>query len=658
MKILHGNRNLLWLALGITLAVLPQFQSAPMWVPAACLLLIGWRLLLAFAHHRVPLRGTWLAGLARNLLALGLVLGVYLTFNTLFGRDAGVALLVVLTGFKFLESQQLRDHYIVVSLALFLILTNFFYSQTVFTATYMFLVVLILIAALIDLNDPGARMQPVTKLSTAGQLIGQALPIMLIAFLLFPRVPGPLWGMPDDAHGGVTGLDDEMMPGAISQLSLSNAVAFRVEFKDRVPGQSQLYWRGPVLWDTDGRRWTRGQSRIQGLVEIRNEGPTLDYTITIEPHNRNWIFALEMPADIPGDTRMTRDLQLLAGKPIRQRVRYDLTAQPYYRTVGADQIDFERALTLPPDQHPRTVALARGWREKGLDSKGIIDQALSMFRNETFYYTLSPPLLTGDAVDEFLFDTREGFCEHYAAAFAVLMRAAGIPSRIVTGYQGGTMNPVGNYLIVRQYDAHAWVEVWLGEEGWQRIDPTAAVSPARIRDGITTALPDSLIDVPLGLQEGSLAAQVLRHLRNRWDAFNNQWNQWVLGYTQQRQRDLLGRFGINADWRELTMWLAGAVTIVFVITAAWLLLRRRETSDAARRIYNRFCRKLARAGIKRHDWEGPRDFGLRAAEHLQHQASTIHTITDRYIAIRYGKHDDDLNALRAAVNHFTPSRSS
>lgn len=648
----HSNRNLLWLALAIVLAVLPQFQSAPLWIPIACLLLVGWRLLLAYGRNHIPLQGTWIAGLARNLLALGLVLGVYLTFGTLFGRDAGVALLVVLTGFKFLESRWIRDHYVVVSLGLFLILTNFFYSQTVFTAAYMFLVVLMLIATLIDLNDPRARIKPAGKLRGAGQLLGQALPIMLIAFLLFPRVPGPLWGMPDDAHGGVTGLDDEMMPGTISQLSLSNDVAFRVEFSGRIPEQSQLYWRGPVLWDTNGRKWTRGQSRVQGLADIKSEGPSLDYTITIEPHNRNWIFALEMPIEIPGDTRMTRDFQLLAGKPIRQRVRYDLTAYPHYRTVGADQIDFERALALPPDQHPRSVELARSWRAKGLDSKGIIDRALSMFHNETFYYTLSPPLLTGDAVDEFLFDTREGFCEHYAAAFAVLMRAAGIPARIVTGYQGGTMNPIGNYLIVRQYDAHAWVEVWLGEAGWQRVDPTAAVSPARIRDGITTALPDSLIDVPLGLQEGSLAAQVLRHLRNRWDAFNNQWNQWVLGYTQQRQRDLLGRFGIDTDWRELTLWLTGAVMAVFTITAAWLLLRRRETSDAARRIYDRFCRKLARAGIVRRSYEGPRDFAHRASQKLVSKADVIQRITHLYIRTRYGATGGDLEQLQRAVRGF------
>ncbi len=589
--------------------------------------------------------------LFRNLLALGLVLGVYLHYGSLLGRDAGVALLIVLAGFKFLESRRERDYYILTALGFFLIVTNFFFSQTIGTAGYMLVVVLCLLGGLIDLNDPRQALPVPGKLRHAGIMLAQALPLMLIVFVLFPRLPGPLWGIPEDAHAGVTGLDEFMTPGSISLLSDSDEVAFRVNFEGEAPPPAELYWRGPVLWDTDGRKWMPGRDREQSDSRVTARGEPVDYQITIEPHNRKWIFALEMPAEAPPDTHLNHSHQLLNEDRIHQRRRYDLAAYTDYRLTGADDADLERALSLPPNQHPKAVALAQEWREQGLDTQAIIDKALAMFHDQRFYYTLNPPRLTGDTVDQFLFDTKEGFCEHYAAAFTVLMRAAGIPTRVVTGYQGGQLNPVGDYYIVRQHDAHAWTEVWQNGS-WQRVDPTEAVSPARIRDGINSALPET-VDQPLGLNNDSWMGRALATLRNNWDAINNQWNQWVLGYTQTRQRDLLNRMGIDyGNWQELAAWLAGAIGLFLTATALWILGRRTGTTDSARRLYDRFCRKLARAGLQRRSYEGPRDFAGRAAQRFRAQSETINEITELYIQARYTAASPSLAPLKRAVRQF------
>lgn len=646
----------LWLAVATVLAVLPHSRQTPIWIPVACVVLVLGKLVLIYSGW--PRRNGWLLAIVRNLLALGLVLGVYLNYGSLLGRDAGVGLLIVLSGFKFLEARRERDLYVISALGFFLIVTNFFYSQTIGTALYMVPIVLLLLAALLDLNDPQHALSLLIKLQRAGAMLLQAVPLMIILFFLFPRVSGPLWGMPEDAFAGKTGLDEIMSPGSISLLSDSNEVAFRVEFEDPSPPADKLYWRGPVLWDTDGRIWMPGQQRERGDVQVVARGEGIDYTLMLEPHNRTWIYALEMPVVAPSDTEFSHDYQLSDDQIIRKLTQYELTAHTDYRLIGADAIDFERALALPPDQNPRSVALARQWRESGLTSNEIIDKALAMFHNQTFYYSTTPPLLNGDTVDQFLFETREGFCEHYAAAFTVLMRAAGIPTRIVLGYQGGTLNPVGDYYVVYQRDAHAWTEVWLNDS-WQRVDPTAAVSPARIRDGIGGALPET-VAAPLGLDRNSWIGRALQNLRNNWDALNTSWNQWVLGYTQSRQRVLLNRIGINyGNWQELALWLAAIVGGTITLMGLWLLTRRRDRGDAARQQYDRFCRKLARAGLARHSYEGPRDFARRAVARFGAQANVIHTITDRYIDLRYSNQaTGDIRPLRQAVRHFHPRRAS
>ena len=278
-----------------------------------------------------------------------------------------------------------------------------------------------------------------------------------------------------------------------------------------------------------------------------------------------------------------------------------------------------------------------------------------MFNEEEFYYTLTPPLLLQDSVDEFLFQTRQGFCEHYAAAFAILMRAANIPTRIVTGYQGGTINPIDNYMVIRQRDAHAWTEVWLGTRGWVRVDPTSAVAPARIMEGIDSALPDSLITIPLGLQNNAIARDIWRRVRNTFDAFNNRWNLWVLGYNTKRQHMLLNRIGFGElDWQGLTLWLFLAVTLILLAISFLLFKQKTIDTDKARALYDKFCLRMTRLGIKRYAHEGPLDFANRAVLKRMDLAGKIQEITDLYAIVRYGGEKDSLGLLKQCVEAFKP----
>ncbi|RKZ67291.1 MAG: DUF3488 domain-containing protein, partial [Gammaproteobacteria bacterium] len=427
--------------------------------------------------------------------------GIYVHFGTIVGRSAGVSLLVLLAGFKVLEINHHRDFYVSCFLGYFLVVTNFLFTQTIGTAVYMACTIFVMTLSLVSFNDTQKKLSIRASGKITATLLLQSIPVMLVLFLLFPRISGPLWGMPDDTHSGLTGIDDEMSPGSISQLIQSNKVAFRVDFKNTRPVPSQLYWRGPVLLHTDGKTWSRGESEHHAAISLETLSDPVDYTVTLEPHNRKWLYALEMPGHSPeldsAQSWMSSDFQLLTRNPVKRRIRYDMTSYPKYRITGLHKNELQTALQLPKRQHGKTKALMHEWQNEGLSEDQIIDRALKLFNEDNFYYTLTPSLLQKDRVDEFLFETKQGFCEHYASAFVVMMRAAGIPARVVLGYQGGEYNPVGDYLVVHQRNAHAWTEVWKQGQGWSRIDPTAAVSPLRIIEGIESALPDDVLDVPL-----------------------------------------------------------------------------------------------------------------------------------------------------------------
>lgn len=648
--------HLYWLLGGLGLAVAPHVEHLPLWIPLSLAALAAWRILGALRAWPLPGPGHRPLVLLKQLLALAAFAAIYLSYGRHLGRNAGIALLVALLGLKLLELRSMRDYYVACFLGYFLVITNFFYTQSIPTAGLMLLVVCVITLCLIRLNDENCAMPLVTRGRLALVLLLQSLPIMLAAFLLFPRIPGPLWGLPSDAYGGLTGLSDHMSPGSVSQLSQSDAVAFRVKFDGAKPPPAELYWRGPVLWHTDGRTWS-GDDVQPGGAPAQTSGRPVDYTVTLEPTNKKWLFALDMPAYAPPRAHLTRDMELLAHRPVRQRIRYRERSYLRYRLAEATPAELHRALQLPAGVHPKAVALARRWRNEARNAQGVIRRAMAYFHDQPFYYTLNPPVLSGDTVDQFLFDSRRGFCEHYAVAFAVLMRAAGIPARIVTGYQGGEYNPVGGYLIVRQRDAHAWVEVWLGDRGWVREDPTAAVSPARVEQGVDTALPPPLAAIPLGLEDNQTVQALWREIRDSWDAIDNGWNQWVLGYGPNRQIQLLSSLGMQQpDWALMALWLGICVALLLGVVAARMLIRRPRLHDPVRAAYDRFCARLARAGVVRAPSEGPIDFAQRAAAARADLAERITHITQIYVAERYGRGSGDAGALRRALRGFRPRR--
>jgi len=647
--------RLLWLCAGLNLAILPHCSRIPLWIYLLVVALSLWRLAMPATEQQRP-AATLIPQITKLLIGLAIITGILMSFGTLVGRDASVALLISLAGLKFLETFQERDYYVSAYIGLFIVLTGFLYSQNIPMAIYMLFIVVFITAVLISINDRENSLDTRARLAAAGIIVLQSMPLMLVIFLLFPRVPGPLWGLPRDADRGLAGLSDEMAPGTISQLTLSDKIAFRVKFAGAMPDQSQLYWRGPVLWQSDGVKWIQDLPRRSATL-VTHHGSVIEYTVTLEATNQNRLFGLEMPDKPPADAIFTHDMQIRSRSLVRNLTRYTLASYTDYRYMLSDPAELSRALQLPQGDHPRAKTLGKSWRDAGLTDRQIVGRALQMFNAQDFYYTLNPPQYLQDTVDQFLFEARRGFCEHYAAAFVVLMRAAGIPARVVTGYQGGSLNTIDNYLVVRQRDAHAWAEVWLADRGWTRVDPTSAVAPTRISAGIEDALPDSIIDVPLGFRQNPVVRNLWHQIRDAYEAVNNGWNQWVLSYDSKRQRNLLLRFGMKKlDWKGLTFWLVCITGIMFALVSLWLFRRSGQSGDPVRELYDKFCGRLASAGIRRRVSEGPRDFAGRAGGLREDLRPLISEITDLYITVRYGGEMQALDPLRERIRTFHPSR--
>jgi transglutaminase-like putative cysteine protease len=638
-------RSLVAVVASLAAVMAPHAARVPAWTVALCLLALSLRLYAGWRRRPLP------AGWTLVTLALAGIAGVLYSYRTLFGRDSGVTLLLVMAALKLLEMQRARDVNVVIVLCFFLAITNFFYTQTIPTAVYTLAAVWLVTATMVSLQHEAGPGHPAVVARTSGVMLLQAIPIMLVLFVLFPRVQGPLWGVPQIQSTARSGLSDTMSPGTIADLSLSDEIAFRVQF-DPVPANAQqLYWRGPVMWDYDGRTWRTGQPTSLSSPRIDALSAPLKYAVTLEPHEERWLFLVDLPARLPPRSVLTREYQVLAFRPVRERIRYEAESVLSYR-IGIDTLssELQRALALPAGAAPQAVELARAWRAEQSDARALVARALQMFREQPFIYTLAPPELTKDPVDEFLFETRRGFCEHYASSFTVLMRVAGIPARIVTGYLGGELNPVDGYLVVRQSEAHAWSEVWISGEGWVRVDPTAAVSPLRIQQGLENAVPAT---DPLPLFR-RVRSDWLRNARHTWDAVGNSWNQWVLGYSPERQNRFLVTMGFpDVTWRDMVIVLAVATGVLVAVFGGLMLRRLRpEKIDQVQRAWLAFCASMAARGVRRRQSEGPRDFARRSIRSVPALREGIENIAALYIQLRYGRlpDPDAIARLRAAVS--------
>jgi len=619
------------LLLSILMVVAPHAEHLPLWVSLLCAGLLLWRAWLAHSGGQLPKRRLLL------LITFAGTVGIIFNFHTLFGREAGVTLLMMLAALKLMELRDARDAMVLIYLSCFIIITGFFYSQSIPTALYLLATLAVIVTTWVHLQARSIPLKP--RMRIAGVLLMQALPLTLILFVLFPRVQGPLWGLPQDAYAS-TGLDDRMSPGSLSRLSLSEAVAFRVSYDGQPPRRDQMYWRGPVLWYFDGRTWTPGVSTDTIKPEFTDPGQPVDYVVTLEPHNKHWLFALDMPEKLSVPATISDDFEVLAKDKVHARMRYAARSNLVYRAnLQETRRQLQRALQLPRLVDPRARQLAADWRAGSKDDADIVRTALAYFSKQGFVYTLEPPPIGADGIDDFLFTTKQGFCEHYASAFVFLMRAANIPARVVTGYLGGEYNDTGNYYIVRQSDAHAWAEVWLAGRGWVRVDPTGAIAPDRVERGLSAAVSDSAI---LPFMERDPPAW-LRNLRFSLDALANQWNQWVLGYDNERQFAFLTRLGMESvTWQKLALDMAAGLGLVIALFALFMLrhlfVRQPDRVQAA---WIKLCRRLADAGLPRAAHEGAQDYASRIAASRADLAGGILDLASRYMALRYAMLEDE-----------------
>lgn len=648
----HGT--IPWLLAVAVATTLPHAGHLPAWLSllaGAALLGRAW---LWLRNGRLPRR--WVLA----LLVVAGTAGIAWQYRTLFGRDPGIALLVFFMALKPMEMTTRRDGLVTVMLGFFLLLTHYFHAEDIATGVWLLASATLLTAALLRMHGGAQPLRGIFRY--AALLVAQALPFMLILFLLFPRVQGPLWGLPQDAYAGLTGLSDQMSPGSLDSLIQSGEIAFRARFAAGVPDRSRLYWRGPVFDSYDGQTWRTSpasasrSANLPATIETTGAAP-VDYTITLEAHNRRWLLALDLPVALPEGAALAPTFEALARMPVRYRTRFAFRSVPEYAANREESRRMlQQALRLPPGLNPRARELAASWRQAFTEPERISAEALRFFREEQFFYTLQPPRLGANAVDEFLFDTRRGFCEHYAGAYVALMRAAGVPARVVTGYQGGEINPVDGYLTVRQSDAHAWAEIWLAGKGWTRVDPTAAIAPSRIERGIGAALPEGEpLPALVRLDSGWLVQ--LQRLRYRWEAVNNAWNQWVLGYNAERQRETLASLGMaDPDWQSMVRAMAALSGAALLALAGWTLVRRTRAAPEVR-AWQSFCARLARFGIRRAAWEGPLDLAARVARERPDLAPVVDRAAGHFAELRYGTgRREHLQALRECAKRLASLR--
>ena len=540
---------------------------------------------------------------------------------------------------------------VLIFLAYFVGACNFIYEQEIPTASYVLIAMTLVTAALIARHQGEVRRGFVNPMALAVKMLLQAIPLMILLFVVFPRI-SPLWSIPQPKSHARTGVSDDMSPGDIAQLSRSAEVAFRATFDGEVPPQRDLYWRGLVFSEFDGRRWkmdqrTSFQARMaqQGARQISFEksdvqrsGHELSYEIILEPTWQNWAFAVDLPLSTDSQLRWTTDLSLVTGGNLTQRIRYRATSDPEARYgLGLRPNTRDVNLKLPQGFNPRSIELAKQWRRETPSDAEFVDRVLRWFNEEEFVYTLSPPLLGRDSVDEFLFDTRRGFCEHFASSFVFFLRAAEIPARVMAGYQGGEQHPSEDYLIVYQYDAHAWAEAWLEGHGWVRIDPTAAVAPERIEMSLQDVFgSEFLAQSPLSLIRLRNIG-VFNSLRSNWDMISYYWGRMVLGYDRDRQYDVLASILGKVTPRRMAIFMVGTGGLVLLLVGATLLPgRNRRRLDPATRKYLRFCQRLARLGLARKIGEGPQSYARRVAETRPELAALVQRITDAYVGLIYG----------------------
>jgi transglutaminase-like putative cysteine protease len=653
LQVTLSRRDLLSAVLLGLLAAAPHLFHLPIGINAFFVAMATLRLAALYRPWLLPGR------LLLVLFTFGGLANVLFHYPILFGKEAGVALLISMLGLKLMEIRQRRDIYVLTFIGYFTLATLFLFRQGMPIMTYALLVITGFTAALVE----ASRAQPSNNLydpfMVAARLLLQSAPVALVLFLLFPRFSSPLWDIGVEQRSGVTGISDHLSPGSISRLSRSRAVAFRASFEGSVPAPAERYWRGLVLWETDGKSWIGKTPEEAENVRLKGLSDPIRYSITLEPSGGRWLFALDLPVQAPPGARLGPAYQLIRDNPITRRIRYQASSRLAYDTGPISTVQQKLGLQLPDNITQRMRTLVQEWRTQAANDMELVLTGLRYLRTHPFYYTLYPPLVQDNPADQFLFDTRRGFCEHYATSFTLLMRLAGIPSRVVIGYQGGEINPVGGYLIVRQSNAHAWTEVWLEGRGWVRIDPTAAVAPERIEQMLDLdQIPDRIgAPIDFSRMEAGYLRELIRQIGWGMDAANNAWHRWVLGYSNKRQSQLLKWLGLGfLQGTKLALGMVTGAAIALLLVFILILYRARESIEPVKQAYQRYCKRLQRRGLERGAQEGPSDFARRVVRERPDLSRQVATITALYIGLRYGPDQSKqrLQRLQRQVARFRP----
>lgn len=658
-----SRRGLTWVLITQTAILAPHLIHAPVWLWVLWLLVTLWRVQIFRGAWRFP---------SRTIKVVLIAVACFALLVTLRGRfDMQGMVVLLLVGFilKLLEMKKRRDFIALCYLGFFVISTQFLFFSDLLAATYGLICIVLMTTSLLAVNQWLGQQQIGRSLRISSGILLQALPLMLLLFVVIPRM-GPLWAVPNSSAAAKTGISDTMAPGDFNQLMTSNELAFRVNFFDANPRLSQLYWRALVFSRFDGRRWSQTHTQLMSsnlrwsasaaqewLGAADFYGTPLRYEIIMEPSSYPWLFSLSIPRQWSDDAGLAYDLRLQHRRPISHKLQYRVTSHVDYRyqATGLPDWQLSQELSLPSQGNSRTREIARAWlQEEGGNPERLMQRLLAYYR-ENFTYTLRPPLLGEDSVDEFLWESRAGFCEHFSSSFTFFMRAAGIPARVVVGYQGGDYNARENYWVVRQRDAHAWAEIWLDAKGWVKVDPTAAVAPERIERGIDFSL--NAEDSRLLGNAFSRQSRWIYELQMRWDAVNYQWTRWVLNYDNARQEQLLSQWlGGMEPWR-LTAFVLGSGALLMLSLSVRLLWRRRRHHDPADQQYLRFSQKLAPLGLARRRGEAPRDHARRVAETRPDLARAARSIAGFYELVHYAGNRNALPDLQRAVHQFKPSSS-
>ncbi len=661
MKILRKQdtriprRPLLWLATALLFTLPPMFGSLPSWVPLLFLIALA-------AKFWMEPKGYRLRSLVWKLVLVALILALlFFSYGSLRGIEPGVSLIVMLTSVKILEAHTAREFHIMIMVAWVLCLCGFFLSQNLAIALCLLIAFTLLLVALIQFHrgSSSAFWPPVR---TAGKLLAQAGPLIILLFLFFPRLSTGFRFQIAPQHGASAGFSDRLSPGSVSSLANSSEVAFRAEFPDgKIPPLGAMYWRGVVMWHGEGLEWEA--LNAPAVLPRTSQGPphgqAIRQWITIEAHDARWMFALDWPVNSPSGATLAPGNYLLSNQPIHKPRRYEVVSYPEIPSNRLHSREREPLLQVPTATSPAVRALAQSWLAEKAEPHEIVNKALEFFRTQGFRYSLSPGEYRKNDLEEFLFHRRLGFCEHYAASFATLMRLAGIPARVVTGYLGGEYNEIGHFFLVRQADAHAWCEVWFSDSGWQRIDPTAVVAPDRINLGFNSFLERrgavGQRDTQSVLARNLARWPIFARARLGWQTLSYAWDTRVLSFDGDEQESFFASIGIAGHGP--IFFVVGTLVIAIALLAlyaGWTHLRTRPCGNRVKIMYESFCRKLARLGAPRNPSEGPLDFSRRATRLLPNDSERIHRIAQAYIALRYAPAPDPsmLEQFAKEVNAF------